>query len=84
MNTSVTELQVVEVRSQSSNPVGTVIWLHGLGADGQRFPADTADVGAQTRVEFRLPGGKHAPGGHEWQSSNAGLVRHRHRYVDQK
>ena len=37
MNTSVTELQVVEVRSQSSNPVGTVIWLHGLGADGRDF-----------------------------------------------
>ena len=31
------DLHTIEVRSQSPKRVGTVIWLHGLGADGRDF-----------------------------------------------
>jgi phospholipase/carboxylesterase len=50
-------MQAVEIET-GPNPVGAVIWLHGLGADGHDFEPIVPELGLERPVRFIFP---HAP-----------------------
>jgi phospholipase/carboxylesterase len=50
-------MQAVEIET-GPNPVGAVIWLHGLGADGHDFEPIVPELGLERPVRFVFP---HAP-----------------------
>jgi phospholipase/carboxylesterase len=50
-------MQAVEIET-GSNPVGAVIWLHGLGADGHDFEPVVQELRLRRPVRFIFP---HAP-----------------------
>jgi phospholipase/carboxylesterase len=50
-------MQAVEIET-GPNPVGAVIWLHGLGADGHDFEPVVPELGLKRPVRYIFP---HAP-----------------------
>jgi phospholipase/carboxylesterase len=50
-------MQAVEIET-ASNPVGAVIWLHGLGADGHDFEPVVPELRLKRAVRYIFP---HAP-----------------------
>jgi phospholipase/carboxylesterase len=50
-------MQAVEIET-GSNPVGAVIWLHGLGADGHDFEPIVPELRLERPVRYIFP---HAP-----------------------
>jgi phospholipase/carboxylesterase len=50
-------MQAVEIET-GPNPVGAVIWLHGLGADGHDFEPIVPELGLERPVRYVFP---HAP-----------------------
>ena len=46
------------VRETGAEPVGTIIWLHGLGADGHDFEPIVPELGLPVPLRFVFP---HAP-----------------------
>ena len=50
-------LQAIELNT-GHDPVGAVIWMHGLGADGSDFAPIVPALGLRTPVRFVFP---HAP-----------------------
>lgn len=56
------EITLIEVET-STNPTVSVIWLHGLGADGSDFEPIVSELGlrASPRVRFIFPNAPHRP-----------------------
>ncbi|HEV2431113.1 MAG TPA: carboxylesterase, partial [Burkholderiales bacterium] len=50
-------MQAVEIET-GSNPVGAVIWLHGLGADGHDFEPVVPELRLKRAIRYIFP---HAP-----------------------
>ncbi len=50
-------LETIEIET-GANPVASVIWMHGLGADGNDFVPVVQELGLQLAVRFIFP---HAP-----------------------
>ena len=61
-------LELLEIES-GTNPEHTIIWLHGLGADGHDFEPIVPQLGLDIPIRFIFP---HAP--HRPVSINGGMV----------
>ena len=60
---------------QSGNkPQHSIIWLHGLGADGQDFVPIVDELNLPVAVRYIFPACPDAPSHHQWGICNARLV----------
>jgi len=50
---SIQQLETIE-RTTSDNPTNSIIWLHGLGADGHDFEAIVPELGLPDSVNYRF------------------------------
>ena len=72
---TVNPMQAVEINT-GPNPQASVIWLHGLGADGHDFEPIVPELGLDQAGALRLPACAGAPGHDQPGHAHARLVRH--------
>ena len=77
MNEFTTQLDSIELETGKS-PTHAVIWLHGLGADGNDFAPIVPELGLapSPQIRFVFPHAPGAPGHAQRRHGNARLVRH--------
>ncbi len=55
-------------------PKHSIIWLHGLGADGEDFVPIAEEMNSPRRGTLHLPARAHASCDHQWRLCDACLV----------
>ncbi len=77
MTESATELETIEIET-SAEPTATVIWLHGLGADGNDFVPVVPELKLPNDfgIRFIFPNAPHQPVSCNGGLCYAILVRH--------
>ena len=69
------ELAPIEIET-GSNPRSSVIWMHGLGADGNDFVPSSRSSTCRRARALRFPACADAAGDHQRRLRDARLVRH--------